>query len=137
MFFFDEDKQQIFKSKSVELAYLNVLNDDIKAAQTLFQEIDSPRARWGKSFTDILSGYIERYPTYFEIRNFLEIDLDFLIKNEKIDYIEQFLGSLTILAGINQEVYKYVARVMLENIHYRVAFEYLEKSKKTFYKDVF
>ena len=69
------------------------------------------------------------------LRNFLEIDLDFLIKNEKIDYIEQFWGSLDFLSTINREVYKYAARVMYENGYTRAAKEYMEKSKKLFYND--
>lgn len=136
MFFFNIEGNDItFKPRSIEHAYLAILNDDLKTAQAVFESIDSPRAMWGKTFVDILMGYIERYPTYFEIRNFMEIDLDFLIKNEKINYVEQFLGSLDFLSGINREVYKYAARTMFENKLYKSALEYMEKSKKLFYKD--
>ena len=135
MFFFSNDEELKFKHRSIESAYFSVLKDDLETAQAVFESLDSPRARWGKAFVDILMGYIESYPTYFEIRNFLEIDLDFLIKNEKIDYIEQILGSIDILIKINQESYKYVARVMFENRLYKAAREYLEKSKNEFYND--
>ncbi len=136
MFFFDiEENDSIFKPRSIEHAYLAILNDDLKTAQAVFESIDSPRAMWGKTFVDILMGYLERYPTYFEIRNFMEIDLDFLVKNEKINYVEQFLGSLELLSEINREVYKYIARVMYENKLYNASVEYMEKSKKLFYKD--
>ena len=98
MFFFsDENSSLAFKPGSLEHAYLAILNDDLLSAKKVFCSLSSPRARWGKALTDILSGYIEEYPSYFEIRNFLEIDLDFLLKNEKIDYVEQVLGSLNIL----------------------------------------
>ena len=79
MFFFGNSECSIkFKPLSVEHAYLAILNNDLDSAAAVFEAIDSPRARWGRSFVDILKGYIENYPTYFEIRNFLEIDLDFL-----------------------------------------------------------
>ena len=39
------------------------------------------------------------------------------------------------MININQESYKYVARVMFENRLYKVAKEYLEKSKNIFYND--
>ena len=65
------------------LKVVETLDKDLKSAKKIFEIIDSPRAKWGRAFVDILSGYIENYPSYFEIRNFLEIDLDFLIKNEK------------------------------------------------------
>ena len=136
MFFFNENcKDLTFKPRSIEHAYTALISGDLKTSQAVFESLDSPRARWGKAFVDILNGYIEEYPTYFEIRNFLEIDLDFLLKNERIDYVEQVLGSLDILININQESYKYVARVMFENRLYKVAKEYLEKSKNIFYND--
>lgn len=135
MFFFSKNKNLKFKLRSVEHAYMALLNDDLASAAAIFESIDSPRAKWGKALVDILSGYIEIYPTFFEIRNFLEIDLDLLIKNEKIDYVEQVLGSLNLLSDINQETYKYVARVMFENRLYKTAREYLEKSKDLFYND--
>lgn len=135
MFFFYKNKSTNFNPQSVEHAYLAILNDDLITAQKIFKSLYSPRAKWGSSLTEILTGYIENLPTYFEIRNFLEIDLDFLIKNEKIDYIEQVLGSLKLLVNINQETYKYVARVMFENKLYKASREYLEKSKNIFYND--
>ena len=135
MFFFTKKDDIDFKPKSVEHAYFAILNEDLKTAQEVFESLDSPRAKWGLVLVSILLGYIKKYPTYFDIRNFLEIDLDFLLKNEKIDYVEQVLGSLEILIDINQETYKYVARVMFENRLYKACREYLEKSKEIFYKD--
>lgn len=135
MFFFSKNEEYNFKTGSVEHAYLALLNDDLKTAQLLFKSIDSPRAKWGNALVDILTGYIENYPTYFEIRNFLEIDLDFFLKNEKINYVEMVLGALEVLIEINQESYKYVARVMFENKLYKATREYLEKSKNIFYND--
>ena len=135
MFFFATDSSKTFKPRSIEHAYACILGDDIKSAQAVFESLDSPRARWGKFLTDVILGYIEIYPTYFAIRNFLEIDLDFLIKNKKIDYVESLLGSLELLSEINQEIYKYVARVMYENRLHNAAREYMEKSKRIFYND--
>ena len=136
MFFFQQQSNDLtFKSRSIEHAYLAILDDDLESAGAVFESIDSPRARWGTSLVQILNGFLERFPTYFEIRNFLEIDLDFLLKNEKISYVEQVLGSLDILSGINQEIYKYAARVMFENKFYNSAKDYLKKSQDIFYQD--
>ena len=136
MFFFNEKDDNIkFKARSVEHAYLAILNDDLETSQAVFELIESPRAHWGKTLIGILNGYMERYPTYFEIRNFFEIDLDFLIKNEKFDYAEKLLSSIDILCTINQETYKYAARVMYENKLFKAAREYMEKSQNIFYKD--
>ena len=136
MFFFDTAfENYTFTAGSVEHAYLAILNDDLLSAQAVFATVDSPRSRWGKTLVGILKGYMEYFPTYFEIRNFYEIDLDFLIKNEKYDYIERLLSALKILSEINHEVYKYTARVMYENKMYKSSLEYMEKSKELFYKD--
>lgn len=136
MFFFSEDINEInFKPISIECAYLLIIKDDLDGALKIFEALDSPRANWGRALIGIFKGYMEIFPAYFEVRNFLEIDLDFLLKNEKIDYIEQVLGSLDVLSEINQEAYKFVARVMFENKFYNSAKKYLDKSKSIFYKD--
>lgn len=135
MFFFSNNDNLMFEPASIEHGYFAILSDDLESAKKIFSQIDSPRALWGKALVDIISGYIEKCPTYFQIRNFLEIDLDFLLKNNKIDYVEMLLGSVDLLADINQETYKYVARVMYENELYKAAKEYMEKSKEVFYND--
>ena len=122
MFFFDKRGSIPVAAKTIEAAYLSILNGDLVIAQRNFLAIDSPRAMWGVTLCDILKGQVNTFPTYFGIRNFLEIDLDFLLKNEKIDYVEQVLGSADFLSTINQEVYKYIARVMLENNFYNAAY---------------
>ena len=135
-FFFEEDCSKIkILPDSVEHAYLAVLNDDLVSAKEIFGRIDSPRAKWGKVLVSVLKGYLDVYPTYFQIRNFLEIDLDFLIKNEKIDYTEQLLGALEIFVKINYETYKFVARVMYANKLYAAALSYMEKSRAINYTD--
>ncbi len=134
MFFFNHDNK-VFKPRSIESAYLALLHDDLDTASAIFESLDSPRARWGLILISVLKGFVSFYPSYFDIRNFLEIDLDFLIKNEKIDFVEQLLGSLELFSNINQETYKYAARVMYENKLLKVAREYMEKSKKIFYND--
>ena len=136
MFFFTNEEKNIkIKPNSIEHAYLLILNDDLDNARQIFLSNDSPRSRWGVSLISILKGSMDRFPSYFEIRNFFEIDLDFLIKNEKLDYIELLLGSTNLLFQINQEAYKYVARVMFENNILEMVLLYLEKAKKYFYKD--
>ena len=135
MFFFSNNNNQNITSGSLEHAYLAVLNDDLDSAKLVFSNIDSPRAKWGLIFVEILSGYLQNSPTYFEIRNFLEIDLDFLLKNNKIQYVEQFLGAADLLSNINQETFKYIARVMYENSLFNAAQKYMDKSKALFYND--
>ncbi len=111
------------------------MNDDLKSAYKIFSSIDSPRAKWGKVLVSTIRGFLDIYPTYFQIRNFYEIDLDFLLKNEKLDYVEQLLGALDIFSEINQESYKFAARVMYENNLLSAAYNYMQKSKEIYYND--
>ncbi len=134
-FFYDDCSCIKVMPDSIEHAYLAVLNDDLETAEIIFQKLDSPRAKWGRILVCILRGFLKELPTYFDIRNFLEIDLDLFLKNEKLDYVEQILGSLEILSAVNQEVYKYAARVIYVNKLYSAALKYLEKSKKIYYND--
>lgn len=136
LFFFNDDISSIkILPNSIEHAYLSILTEDLESAKKIFTKIDSPRAIWGAILVDIINGYLSEFPTYFQIRNFFEIDLDMLLKNEKISYVEQILGSLSILSTINQEIYKYAARVMYVNRLYSAAFKYMNKSKKIYYND--
>lgn len=134
-FFYDNCSKIKIIPDTVEHAYLAVLNNNLDAAELIFKKTDSPRAKWGGIFVSILKGVMKEYPTYFQIRNFFEIDLDFLLKNEKLNYVEQLLGALEIFAAINQEIYKYAARVMYENKLYSIALKYMEKAKKIYYGD--
>ena len=133
-FYGDVSGVNIFPA-TLEHGYLLILNDDLDAAIRVFSDLDSPRAKWALVLISILKGFLDKYPTYFQIRNFYEIDLDFLLKNEKIGYVEQLLGALEIFSSINQEVYKYAARVMYENKLYSAALKYINKSYKIYYND--
>ena len=134
-FFYENCSDLVITPNSIEHAYLAIINNDLRSADIIFSSLDSSRARWGKSLVSILKGFMSFYPTFFGIRNFLEIDIDFLLKNNKIDYVEQCLGALEILSTINQETYKFVARVMLENKLFSAAIKYMDKSKQIFYND--
>ena len=96
-FFYDDCSCIKLIPDSLEHGYLAVLNDDLDVAAKIFSKIDSPRAKWAKILVSILNGVLEEYPTYFQVRNFLEIDLDLLLRNEKIHYVELLLGALEII----------------------------------------
>lgn len=134
-FFRDDCSEFVISPNSIYHAYLLILNDDLETAELVFSKTDSPRSKWGISLVSILKGFMTQVPTYFGIRNFFEIDLDFLLKNKKIDYVEQCLGALDILSSINQEVFKFTARVMLENHLFTSALKYMDKSKQIYYND--
>ena len=134
-FFYDDCAKLKILPNSIEHAYMLVLQNDLSTALEVISKLESPRAKWCKILISILNGYMEEYPTYFQIRNFLEIDLDLFIKNKRIDYVENILGASEILITINIETYKYIARVMYENSLEPIALQYMNKSRLVYYND--
>ena len=135
-FFLDNCENLDISPNSIEHAYIAIIQDELDVAGRVFQSLDSPRASWGEILVNLIKNRcITVYPTFFQIRNFFEIDADFLIKNKKIDYVENLLGALEVFSNINQEIYKYAGRVMYENGLFTAALKYFEESKKIFYND--
>ena len=60
----------------VEAGYCNIILDNLKAANLDFDKAlgDNIRAHWGKVLIQMINAQISSAPTYFEIRNFFEID---------------------------------------------------------------
>ena len=78
---------------------------------------------------------VDSYPTYFQLRNFLEIDINILIQNAKGKYVQNILGYAPFMSEINPETYKFIGRVFYHNglkKESKILFEY---AKDTFFND--
>lgn len=121
----------------LEEAYCEILEEHPENAKKLFLSIVDKdiRAHWGVFLCGLIEGKVEGYPTYFELRNFLEIDLNILVKYFKGDYVENIIKYADWLYTINPEVHKFIGRVLLNNdlVDYGMAF--LQKAKDYFYND--
>lgn len=121
----------------LEYAYCKLLEGDADKAKSAFLSIykNDLRADWGRKLIQFIQGYVSEVPSYFQIRNFLEIDLNLLIKAGQPDYVENIINGADIFYSINPESYKFIARVMLNNGFHDVAIFYLNKAKDKFYND--
>ena len=119
----------------LELAYCYLLQDKIYDAINFFGKSDNPRGLWGKRLSKIFIDEFDEVPSYFEVRNFFEIDMNLFIKLEKYDYANSMLKNTDLFYSINSESYKLVARVLLNNGYTEPAKIYIEKSKSKFYND--
>ena len=94
------------------------------------KEDNSSLLNWAKAF----SGYVERrklrLPTFFEIRNFYEPDLDMLISLGFEEYAENLINSIQYFGYINLEVYKFTARVLYNHGYYDFADKLLYAAKE-------
>mgnify|MGYP000948994906 CR=1 FL=1 len=91
----DTDCQQFFVKKGyiLENAYFELLSDNLEKAKNLFNAIkqNDIRAHWASFMISMIEADIREYPSYFELRNFLEIDLNILINYFKGDYVEKIV----------------------------------------------
>lgn len=121
----------------LEYAYCQLCLGDAQAAKSEFKKIASTdfRADWGVKLIQFIQGYVEVAPSYFQIRNFLEIDLNLLIQAGQAQFVENIINGADIFYSINPESYKFIARVMLNNDFINVALYYLNQAKDKFYHD--
>lgn len=122
---------------TLEKGYEELLSDNLQSARNIFAELKDydPRARWANVLVGLIDGNLHEYPTYFQIRNFLEIDIDILIKNYKGEYVENIMRYTDFLAQINPEVYKYIGRVFINNDLRPQGSAMFLLAKNYFYKD--
>lgn len=135
----DESCQQFFieNNKLLEQAYYNLLHGRHVEAYEIFSQIEQEdiRAHWGKFLSLLVIKKIETYPSYFELRNFLEIDFNLLLENARGEYIENILSYTAWLSSINPEVNKYIGRVFIKNGYDKFGIFYLEEAKRVFFND--
>ncbi len=117
--------------------YCNFLMGKTDEAKTLLNLIreSSSAAKWLIFLINILEDNYSEIPTYFQIRNFYEQDLNMLFKYKKTDYIKKIISENKYMEHFNKEIYKYSGRVLLNNNQLELAEKFLQKSLDIFYKD--
>lgn len=121
----------------VEAGYCCIVLDELDKAKELFQkvqEVDS-RAKWGLILLQMIKGDILTFPTYFQIRNFLELDLSILILYCKGEYVEKIIRYADFMAYYNPECYKFIGRAFWANNLMSAAMFFLRRAKDKFYQD--
>jgi len=121
----------------IEAAYCSVVLDELSKANGFFErakEYDN-RARWGLFLLQMINRDIKTSPTYFQLRNFLEIDLNILLLYCKGDYIESIIKYADYMAYYNPECYKFIGRVFWANGFIPAAKLFLNRAKDKFYHD--
>ena len=119
-------------------AYVKFLTGELDEAKVILTLIkgSSSAVNWLLCLINIINGCITNItPTYFQIRNYYEQDLEMLFKYRQKEIIEKILKILTHLEKYNREIYKYTARVLLNNDDAYRAKKFIEKSLNISYKD--
>ena len=78
-----QDCRKFFLQKGciLELGYCYLIDENLAEAKKNFGLIKEQdiRASWALFLISMIEGDIREYPTYFQLRNFFEIDLNILI----------------------------------------------------------
>ena len=96
---------------------------------------DTPAVHWGCSLLEFINLYVINIPTFFQIRAFLEVDLDALLQAKLITYCENIANGAHLFAQNNPESYKFIGRVFVNNKYYELAELFLKKAKDVCYVD--
>lgn len=120
-----------------ECGYCKFIQGDIKTAKRIWESIkeDSPAIKWGLNTIELIHLTIPKYLSFFQIRNFLERDLDLLLKNNQLKYAENIISAVDILSEYNPETHKFIGRVLLKNGYITQAYEFLDKARDICYSD--
>lgn len=120
-----------------EAGYCCLILDKWDKAEELFlkEKNINIRANWGLFLLGLLREDIKSYPTYFEIRNFLEIDLNIFILYCRGEFVEQIAKYADFMAHYNPECYKCIGRVLWANKLIPAAKFFLQKAWDNFYQD--
>lgn len=96
---------------------------------------DTPAVLWGCSLLEFIDMYVVHLPTFFQIRSFLEMDLDAILTAGQIKFAENIINGADLFAKTNTESYKFIARVLVNNNYHKLAEVFLEKAKDICYVD--
>ncbi len=123
------------ESFPIEYSYALFLAGDFDKALFALSFIDSIRANWLKELINLFLYSKMQAPTYFQVRNFLELDIDLMIVSQKFQYLEKVLNYSNVLSDINKEAYKLIGRVLFNNNLISMAKIYLDLYKNAVYYD--
>ena len=114
-----------------------LLQGKAEKAKILWNSLEpaSPAILWGQSLIEFIEMYFVHIPTFFQIRSFLEMDLDAMLNAGQIRYAENIINGADLFARANTESYKFIARVLVNNNYHKLAEVFLEKAKDICYVD--
>ncbi|MBQ7450845.1 hypothetical protein IJS77_05445 [bacterium] len=124
-------------SMPLEVAYCELFLGHLYNAKKIIMNLkkESPAEEWIVSFVQMLEANLVNMPSFLQIRNFFEIDLNNLFLCGKKEWIENVINYVPILATVNAEIFKLAARVLKNNGQTDLAKKFLKKSLDIYFND--
>lgn len=120
-----------------EAAKCKFIKKDVWGAKNLLkkEKKDTQLLDWLNFLVSLVEDNIERLPTFFEVRNFLEVDLSLLFDFNNIDFAEKIVNNSHFFVQANSEANKFFGRVLYNYRYNGLAHLFLDKSFDVFYND--
>ena len=114
-----------------------LLSGDLERTKELWYSVkdDYLPLLWGHHLLQFIDRYVTDIPPFFQIRSFLEVDLDALLSAKQYEFCENIINADDIMAQNNTECYKFIGRVFVYHNFFDIAKIYLEKAKNICYAD--
>ena len=121
----------------LEVAYCEIYLGNLTKAKKIISKLkkNSPAEEWIVAFIQMIEADLKFYPSFLQIRNFFEIDLNNLFLSGQKEYIENVINYVPTLVNANGEVFKLTARVLKNNGQNELAKKFLKESLDLYYKD--
>lgn len=119
-----------------EVAKCKFLNKDLKGAKSFLKKVEDATiaSEWLSFLIDLMEDRVRKYPTFFQVRNFLEVDLSLLFEFNNIEYAEKMINS-SYFVDANAEANKFFARALFNYGYISLSHIFLDKSFDIYYKD--
>lgn len=120
-----------------EAGLCQLLLGDENKARNFWQKDKDPclATKWGLIFLDLINLKVKNYPTFFQVRAFLEVYINLLIINNHLNWAENILSACDILARSNPEAYKFIARALFANGYLELTHHFINMAKEVFFYD--
>ena len=116
--------------------YAFLLNGQLKQCQQAWRYLAKQcKQHWAFALLGLITSDVKQYPTFLQIRHYIEADIVNLHESGQLSYLNQLLRYSQWLAQINPEVYKLIGRSFLGLGELKRAEAYLLKGQQTYPQD--
>lgn len=121
----------------LEIAYCELFSGNLYKAKKYISMLkkESPAEEWIICFIQMIEANLFDMPSFLQIRNFFEIDLNNLFLCGKKEWIENVINYVPVLSTVNAEIYKLTARVLKNNEQFELAKKFLLNSLDICFND--